>query len=168
MIKHAVYSYNLGPFFQVLLLKYMCIFYLPHTCFNFRNVTHLITSGKKHQFLNFPLWWHLTCSSCVYTQTTPTAHCLRMSFATITFFSTVSFQILYPTENARGFHIPETTFSILGQDTSHREALLAFFNPSAQVTRQSQICHGRFLFHSSKCSIHYITNTYDSWLKHRR
>jgi hypothetical protein len=139
MIERAVYSSQFGPSFQVLRLKYLGIFYLPHMFFNLHNVIHLITSGKKHKFLNSPLWWHLPRSSRVYTQITPTVHCLRMSFAMVTFFSTVSFQILNPIENARGSHIPETAFSNPGQDTSHREAFVVFFNPSAQVTRQSQI-----------------------------
>jgi len=72
-----------------------------------------------------------------------------MSFAMITFFSTVSYQILIPIENTRNFHIPETVFSILGPDTSHREAFVVFFNPSGQITKYNlKLGHGCFLLFS--------------------
>ena len=44
-----------------------------------------------------------------------------MSFAMITFFSTVCYQILVPIQNVRGSHNLETVFFSLAQDTSHRE-----------------------------------------------
>ena len=59
-----------------------------------------------------------------------------------------------------------TAFSHLGQNTSHHEALMAFFNPSGQITRYNlKLCHGRYLLHAPKFSIHYINSSYNILVK---
>jgi hypothetical protein len=59
------------------------------------------------------------------------------------------FLLLIPIQNVRGSHIPETVFSSLGQDTSHSETFMVFFNPSGKITRYNlKLGHGRFLLHS--------------------
>ena len=86
----------------------------------------------------------------------------------ITFFSTISHKILIPTQNARGSRIPETVFSSLGQDTSHRETFVVFFNPSGKITGYSlKLGHGRFLLHSFNALFTTLTTAKISWLKHR-